>query len=182
MTLPAALALLLATYLAIATTLLGWRTPGYLASRDGLSHLAENGRRFARLTNLGVFLPIAIGCAWLALQALPFGPQQGLSLCLAIGYFGAVLWPLRPQRHPANRWHYLAGGIEYIGGSAALAWAGLISSDAAAIYLPVAGLALLAITLTLVPATRSRAGLWQRLAEASLFLGQYLLLAPASYN
>lgn len=182
MTLPAALALLLATYLAIATTLLGWHTPGYLAGRDSLSHLGENGRRYARVTNLGVFLPIAIGCGWLALQAVPFSPQQGLSLSLAIGYLGAVLWPLQASPHPANRWHYLAGGIEYIGGIAALAWAGATTNNAASIYLLVAGLTLLGITRSFVPATKIRAGQWQRLAEASLFLGQFLLLSPAFYS
>ena len=166
----------------MATTLLGWRSPGYRASRDSLSHLGEKGRPYAGLTNLGVFLPVAIGCGWLALQALPCSPQQGLSLSLASGYLGAVLWPLRPRPHPANRWHYLAGGIEYIGGITALAWAGVTASSAAPVYWLAAGLALLGITLSVVAATKSRAGQWQRLAEASLFLGQYLLLSPAFYS
>lgn len=177
MTLPAGLALLLAAYLALATSLLGWRTPAYRASRDSLSHLGEVGRQYAACTNYGVFLPVGLGCLWLAWQTSASLPQLMLSLSLAVGYLGAALWPLRAQPHPANHWHYLAGAIEYIGGIVALAWAGATSSAAAPGYLALSGLVLLAITLSLLPSMKNHAGQWQRLAEASLFIGQYLLLS-----
>lgn len=169
----ASLALLLMLYLGLASCLLGYLMPGYAWRRDSLSHLGQSGARLAHVTNLGLFLPIGAGCFWLALQAPLLTPAHWLSACLAAGYIGAVIWPLRPQAHPANRWHHAAGAIEYLGGSSALIWGGWLLQSTS--LLALALLTLIGITLSQIHVWRLRAGQWQRLAEASLFLGQYLL-------
>jgi hypothetical protein len=85
-----------------------------------------------------------------------------------------VIWPLRPNPHPANHLHYLAGAIEYVGGATALFWAGWQTQQAMLLIL--AGLTILGTACSQHPAWRLRAGQWQRLAEASLFISQFLLL------
>lgn len=178
MTPAAALALLLMLYLGVASALLGHLTPGYVWRRDSLSHLGQHGQPLAEITRFTLFLPIAAGCGWLALQTPIDAPQHWLSWSLALGYLGAVTWPLRSYPHPANRYHYLAGAIEYVGGAAALLWGGWQMQQT--MLLVLGGLAVWGTACSQYRAWRLRAGQWQRLAEASLFLGQYLLLSAYS--
>ena len=170
----ASVALLLMLYLALASALLGHLTPGYSWQCDSLSHLGQHGQALAQITRFALFLPIAAGCGWLALQTPLNAPQHWLSLSLALGYLGAVIWPLRSYPHPANRHHYLAGAVEYLGGAAALFWASWQMQQASLLIL--AGLTVLGTACSQYPAWRLRAGQWQRLAEASLFISQFLLL------
>ena len=178
MTPAASLALLLMLYLGLASSLLGHLTPAYCWRRDSLSHLGQHGQALAQITRFALFLPIAAGCGWLALQTPLNAPQHWLSLSLALGYLGAVIWPLRSYSHTANRHHYLAGAVEYVGGAAALFWASWQMQQT--IPLILGGLTVLGSACSQHPAWRQRAGQWQRLAEACLFLGQYLLLRTYS--
>lgn len=153
-----------ATLLAIATTLAGRASPGYSAIRDSLSELGAPGRPYAVLINYAVFLPVGLACLWLAWQPHPHTGYVLLASALAVGYLGAVCWPLDPWRPWRYRLHLLCGAIEYLAALVALL---LLLPSPLPWIIPV--IAWPAAVAMLMPSQKSRRGLWQRLLESMLF-------------
>lgn len=174
-----ALTVLAGLYLAACVIAFGRHTPGYRHASKTISELGEVGAPHQRAVAFGVFLPV--GLLVLAAAGLLQASSRAaaaLAGCLAVGYVGAALFPCDPGS-PASgsarqAVHNLAGGIEYIGGGAALLalspahgeayrWLGFAAFGAAAL-------------LTVLPGNSVR-GLVQRVAEAGLFGGLAIVAA-----
>lgn len=148
----------------------GRRKPGYDHLRHTISELGERGARDARAVAVGLFLPVGLGLAVLAVSQWNRAPEAAaLAACVAAGYLGAVMWPC-DQGSPlqgsfSQGMHNLAGGIEYIGGALVLARLGEDFPPFSTAAAVVGGVALI---LT-VPQAASVRGIAQRLGEAVLF-------------
>lgn len=153
-----------AVLLALATTLAGLASPGYSAIRDSLSKLGAPGQPYAAAINYAVFLPVGLACLWLAWQPHPHAGYVLLASALAVGYLGAVCWPLDPQRPWRYRLHLLCGASEYLAALVALL---LLLPSPLPWIIPV--IAWPAAAAMLLPGQRSSQGLWQRLLESMLF-------------
>jgi len=149
----------------------GRRKPGYDHVRHKFSELGERGARDARAVALGLFLPVGLGLAVVAVSQWQRVPEAAaLAACVATGYLGAVIWPCDPgsplRGSFSQGMHNLAGGVQYIGGALVMARLGVgypPFSTAAAV---VGGVA---VILT-VPQAVSVRGIAQRLGEAVLFI------------
>lgn len=154
-----------ALYLALSTACLGRVSSGYSALGQTLSELGAVGAPYARLANYGVFLPVGLCCAWLAWHATPFSAQGLLATGLAVGYLGATIWPLHPNRRWQRILHLLCGGLEYMGGLSAL----FLLSTHGRLPISIPWFALLLLLAILLPPRWAPAGLAQRMLEAILF-------------
>ncbi len=161
----------IAIALACGIVVFGRRKPGYDHVRHTISELGERGARDARFVALGLFLPVGLGLAVVAVSQWKRAPEAAaLAACVAAGYLGAVIWPCDPgsplQGSLSQGMHNLAGGILYIGGALVLARLGEgfpPFSTAAAV---VGGVAV----ILSVPQAASVRGIAQRLGEAVLFV------------
>jgi|CXWL01.1.fsa_nt_gi hypothetical protein len=165
-----------AIYLAVALTLLGKRRPAYSHARHTISELGEFGSADRSVASFGVFLPVGLALAAVALLLQPLSQPSGLlALCVAAGYLVAVAFPCDPGSPLYGSWrqtlHNLGGAIEYFGGAYALLRLGEKHGQLFRIAGFVVGGAGILIC---VPAMGRVRGVVQRAAEACLFGGLIL--------
>ena len=167
--------LLAAGFGLIAPAGAGLATGNYHAISQYISELGAMGMTSANLVNLGIFLPTAIlnlvAVVWLSSQLpRPYKARALLLLGLAIGNFGAVIFPCDTgcpaEGSGQQAIHNLLGLIQYGSGGMALV---LMSRFVA----PPAGWCLGAIVFGCLiqmggPGNEMR-GLWQRVAEVCLY-------------
>jgi len=170
---PAILATLACVYLLAGLIGFAARTPGYRHGGHTISELGERGAPMERPVAWGFFFPLGILLLAVAFLLRPLQPAPAaLSLCIAVGYLGAALFPCDPgsplSGTPTQALHNLAGGVEYIGGGLALLRLGAEQGRP----FQIAGSLVLITALALsLPALRSFRGAAQRIGEACLFGG-----------
>jgi hypothetical protein len=176
-------ALLASVTLLAALVGFGARRPEYSHLRHTISELGEVGAADSRLVSLGVFLPMGLlfgGAALVAAYRRPESPlAEGvffLALCLAVGYGVAALFPCDPGSPLQGSWrqglHNLGGGVEYVGGAAALyaiSRAIAASDPLASVLFQGGSLLVLFSALALSVAALPWRGAVQRVAELVLF-------------
>jgi len=181
----AGLALIASVILLAALARFGARRPAYSHLRHTISELGEAGSADSRRVSLGVFLPMGLlfgGAALAAASRRPESPlAEGvffLALCLAVGYGVAAIFPCDPGSPLQGSWrqglHNLGGGIEYVGGAAALfaiSRALAVSDPFAATLFQEGSLLVLCSALALSVAALPWRGAVQRVAELVLFGG-----------
>lgn len=164
------LVFVIATWLTCGIVAFGRRKPGYSHVRHTISELGERGASDARIVAFGLFLPVGIGLAAVAILSFDRSPEMAaLAAALAAGYLGSVAFPCdvgSPMQGSFSQgMHNLAGGIQYVGGALALARMGEtvpMFTTAAAVV------GIVAVILTVPNAARIR-GAAQRVGEAVLF-------------
>jgi hypothetical protein len=174
------LAAITGLYLAAGIYWFGRRRPGYSHSRHTISELGERGAFNALWVSWGVFLPVGLAMAatWLSYRASA-AEAATLAAAISIGYVGGAIFPCDPgsPTHGSLRQgiHNLAGGVEYIGGTACLLALGRHHS---CFMVPAAVVAISTLMIS-VPIAASARGLVQRVAECSLFGSLVLALSFA---
>lgn len=164
-----ALVTVVAIWLTCGIVILGLRKQGYDHVRHTISELGERGARDARIVAFGVFLPVGLGLAAVAILSDERSPESAaLAAAVAIGYLGAVAFPCDPgspmQGSFSQGMHNLAGGIQYIGGALALASLGEKEPFYSTAAVIVGGVAV----MLSVPQTARIRGAAQRVGEAVL--------------
>lgn len=172
-----------------------WRRSEYDHSRHTISELGEHGALDGRRVSFGLFGPVGLALLGVGVpmlrteQAAAFPAGFGLlAVALGVGYLGGALFPCDPGSPLAGsgrqQLHNLAGGVQYVGGAAALFLAadGPTSLPMSLVpwLLGSAGVvALVALALSAQALFPVR-GLVQRIGELLLF-GNLLLLAWARH-
>lgn len=184
----AAAAGLAAAALVLLTILLGGvLVPGYDPSSQYLSELGAEGAPHATLVNLGVFLPVGalvavfVLCGWRQLAPTRGGAAGALLLLgVSAGYLIAAVAPCDagcPSSGSLRQSVHNAGGLlEYLGGGfgllligrALLRRPGSQGTALSAVFAATAVLGVFFLALGPQPESPIR-GLWQRVAEFSLF-------------
>jgi hypothetical protein len=169
----------------------GWRRADYSHIRHTISELGEYGTPDGRLVSFGLFGPVGLallgvgGPVLLSEQAALFPAGFGLlAVALGVGYLGGALFPC-DHGSPLigsgrQQLHNLAGGVQYVGGAAAL----FLAADAPRLLPPAlvpwllgsAGVVTVVALALSVQALFPIRGLIQRIGELLLF-GNLLLLA-----
>lgn len=174
------LVVLNSAWLAVTVLFFASRSVNYSHVRHTISELGEVTSPRSRIVSLGVFLPVGLCC--LVVSWLVFGNGESgrgataaLAACVGVGYLGGAIFPCDEGSPLEGTWrqglHNLAGGVEYIGGAAAL-WSLGTEVDllVAAIWYQIA-----AVTVCLCALLMSSPGLFrwrgaiQRTAECLLF-------------
>ena len=173
---PLALSLAASFFLAIATFVGGRCRQGYQHARHTISELGEYGSAHTRLVSLGVFLPVGLVFAIVALLLRTDHAQiAGLSCAIAIGYLVAAAFPCDPGSplvgSARQSLHNLGGAIEYVGGAYAL----LRIAESLGPAFRVAGFVVAAAAVLLSFESAYR-GFVQRVAETCLFAGLSIAL------
>jgi len=173
---PLALSLAASIYLAINIIVGARRKNGYGHTRHTISELGEYGSANMRFVSLGVFLPVGLILAIVALLLrADHQPIAGLACAIAVGYLVAAFLPCDPGSPLAGTWrqsvHNLGGAVEYIGGAyALLRIAELLGPGFRVAGIVVAGAAVL------LSFESSFRGIVQRVAETCLFAGLCIAL------
>ena len=172
---------LLAAAFALGTPIIGaWNATTYDHCASFISEFGARGMPHGALVGLGGFLPTGLFALGFCLLAARFHRNlPGFLLLSAVGlaYVAAALFPCEPgcpsSGGPVQRVHNVFGALEYVSGAGGLAvlsvrgptlprWSKVFAGMAA-------GLVMLSFTLMLLPDQAVHRGLWQRLADASLF-------------
>ncbi len=148
----------------------GRRKPGYSHMRHTISELGERGAIDARIVAFGLFLPVGLGLASVAILSDERSPESAaLAAAMAIGYLGAVAFPCDPGSPMHGSFsqgmHNLAGGIQYVGGTLALARMG----ETVPVFSTVAAVVGIVVVILTVPNAGRIRGAAQRLGESVLF-------------
>ena len=166
------------------------RRSDYQHVRHTISELGEVGAPDARRVAWLLFAPVGLVLLAVGILALrggtpePLGEPFGLlALAVGVGYLGAVLFPCDPGSPLAGssrqQLHNLAGGVEYLGGAAALFMGAQALAAAAplAVWLQVCAAIVVIVTVALsLQAAFPVRGLVQRVGETVL-LSNLVLLA-----
>lgn len=173
-----ALSLVTLSYLTVAVLGIASARPGYSHVRDTISQLGESGARFGRLTSYGVFVPVGVALAVLAYLSVPIdGDVALLAAALTAGYLGAGFFrcdPGAPSRGSLRqRVHNAFGRVQYLGGAYALY---RLAVQAGPLTPAPALVVVLVSAVTLVPGNWRVRGLFQRIAELTLFISLALAL------
>lgn len=157
--------------------------------RHTISELGEQGAPDARRVAWLLFAPV--GLVLLAVGALALRDEAAqplretfglLALAVGVGYLGAALFPCDPGSplagSPRQQLHNLFGGVEYLGGAAALFVGAQRLADGAplASWLQASAASITAVAVALsLQAVFPVRGLVQRVGEAALFANLVLL-------
>jgi len=176
-----AIASIVVAWLVAALVLFGKLTPNFDHRSRFISELARVGAPHERLVSYGVFLPIGLGILGLGLRFLmraarlpALGDAAGLAICIAVGYIVAAFFPYQradARGQPIAVWiHEIGGGVEYLGGAAAL-WlaAGKLPAPWSVAALASALIVFAATIGFQLPRFRAWRGALQRLTECVLF-------------
>ena len=149
------------------------RRPGYSQVVQTISELGERGCADSRIVSLAVFLPVGLVLAAVWYTQRESSPAAAtLAAAIAVGYGGAALFPCDPgspaQGSVRQTIHNLAGGVEYLGGMAAL-WR--LGTQHGPVFYVLAAVVALTIAFLTWPVLISWRGLAQRVGEAALFVG-----------
>jgi hypothetical protein len=166
----AILVLIASVYLAIAIAVLGARRPTYNHARHTISELGEFGSPYQGVVSFGVFLPVGLALAAVAVMLRPTESMAAtLAACIAVGYLVAAVFPCDRGSPMSGSFrqglHNLGGGVEYFGGAYAL----LRLAETHGPQFRVAGIAVGASALLISAPTGVLRGAIQRVAEALLF-------------
>ena len=169
--------LCIALALAVGVVVFARHRPDYDPFRHTISELGEHGARDGRAVSFGLFLPVGLAMAAVALmQRASMRDAAALAGAIAVGYLGAAFFPCDPgsPMHGSTRQdiHNLAGGVEYVGGAIAL-WR--LGPERPICYVLSGTVAVVALLLSSPHRWR---GFAQRIGEAALFGG--LALAASS--
>jgi Protein of unknown function (DUF998) len=97
----------------------GNKINNYNHFKHTISELGETGSVFEKQVGFGLFLPVSILLAIVALLQRDSINIMGLSLVLAVGYIVAAFFPCDPGSPSSGSWkqqlHNLGGFIEYAG-------------------------------------------------------------------
>lgn len=190
-TIPRLTGVLLVLFGIAAPEIIGALTPGYDPQSDFLSELGAPGAPFAALVSYGVFIPIGVLWAilavmiWRALPAGALGATGGfLLLANAASYIGAGVFPCDAgcpgEGSFSQAMHNFTGAIGYFLTPPALALigahlAGRGRTAFGAVTIAVAALSGLSFAMMVSDLESDTAGFWQRLTDYSVFL--WMLLA-----
>lgn len=158
-------------FLAVALVLLAQRKVGYSHVRHSISELGETGAPDERLVAYGVFLPIGLVFAFVALMLREHAQAAALAASVAAGYVVAAFFPCDPGSPMYGSFrqgvHNLGGAVEYVGGGLSL----MALSESLGPALRFGGFVVLGsvAALTFLPSGTSVRGLVQRVAECVLF-------------
>lgn len=159
-------------FLFAALVLLAPRKPGYSHVRHSISELGETGAPDQRLVAFGVFLPIGLALAFVALVLRDHAQAAAFAACVAAGYVIAAFFPCDPgsPMYGSLRQgvHNLGGAVQYVGGGFSL----MALSESLGPALRFVGFVVLGAVaaLTFLPSGSSVRGLVQRVAEGVLFV------------
>lgn len=166
---PLLLAAVSSLFLAVGVWRLALRRPGYSHVRHTISELGESGAAASMLVAHGLFLPFGLamlGVGWLSHALSP--ASATLAVCLGVGYVGAAVFPCDSGSPLVGSWrqslHNLAGGVQYVGGAAAIWRLGALHWVFAVVALAVGACAM----LLSVRAVSPWRGAIQRVAELML--------------
>ena len=170
--------LLVSIALAACIVFFARRRDGYSHLRQTISELGERGSADGRLVSLGVFLPVGIVLAAVAVsERSASDATAALAGAIAVGYCGAAVFPCDPgsplQGSSSQGIHNLAGGVEYIGGALAL-WK--LGAQSGALFHALAVVVAAAVAFLSFPAFASWRGGVQRVGELALFVGLALAI------
>ena len=170
------LSLLASAYLVVAIVVVARGRNGYLHAKHTISELGESGAEQMRRVSYGVFLPVGITLAFVAMLQYPANsPIAALSISIAIGYVTSALFPCDPGSPAIGSFrqtmHNLGGGVQYVGGALSLLW---IAETMGPVFRGT-GMLVAASAVLLSFESRFR-GLVQRLAEVCLFAGLIIAL------
>lgn len=159
-------------FLAAALLYLAPRKPGYSHVRHSISELGETGAPDQQLVAYGVFLPIGLVFAFVALVLREHAQAAALAASVAAGYVVAAFFPCDPgspmQGSVRQGVHNVGGAVEYVGGGFSL----MALSESLGPILRYGGFVVLVAVaaLTFLASGSSVRGLVQRVAECVLFV------------
>jgi hypothetical protein len=157
-------------YLAIAITVVVYRTPGYRSVQQTISELGARGAIHEKFVAYGIFFPVGLALATVAFYTRSNEAAAMLAGVLAVGYIGSAFFPIDPDA-PAigslsNTIHGLIGGIQYIGAIAAIE----IHARDLGFPFTLAKFAIIGfLVIHYIPYLREVRGIYQRFVETGLF-------------
>lgn len=178
------IASVMAIYLAAAIVGFALRRSDYSHLQNSISELGEFGARDSALVSWGVFFPVGLGAAALAVHFWRNGARAAgiLAACIATGYIVAAFFrcdpgsPLSGSGRQAI--HNLGGAVEYFGGAAALLLMARGSPRLRWVF-AIAGVVVLLVSIGVsVPDLAHLRGLIQRCGETCQFGALILAAAP----
>ena len=166
-----ALSLATALFLLVVIVILANRRSGYSHWRSTISELGEIGAPLSHWASWGLFLPVGLSMAYVAVAVKQAAPTSSLlAACLAAGYLVAALFPCDPGSPLSGSLrqgiHNLGGGVEYIGGAYAV-WQLGNGQPTGPIQLSALLIGIIALLLS-SPVFLAIRGLLQRIAECLL--------------
>ncbi len=156
------------------------KRPSYSHLKHTISELGENGSAFEKPVGFKLFMPV--GLAFVLVSGLMYStnlPAAFLAAAMGFSYFFSSFFPCDPGTPMSGSWknsvHNLVGGAAYI---TMIYQLKELSDQQVGWYAEVAFVALAVFLFNfMIGWPKQVVGLTQRLAETSVFIGIFMLLA-----